>query len=110
MKKFNFNQYIYQFHRLNWHNVLINQTFSHIILIILYLVCVIILFGTRMNLLNFSGQIANLDDHAIYATPNNFQDLCDSFDLQPFDIYEASKNAILNVSNNRHEPEITYIP
>lgn len=80
MKKFIFNQHIYQFHRLNWHDVLINQKFSHIILIILYLVCVIILFGTRMNLLHLSGQIANLDDHAIYATPNNFQDLCDSFE------------------------------
>lgn len=58
--------------------IILKPVISHYILILLYILCIVLLFGIRMNLIHFSGHVSNLDDQAIYVTPANLKDLHDS--------------------------------
>ena len=46
--------------------IVLKPVISHYILISLYILCIVLLFGIRMNLIHFSGHVSNLDDQAIY--------------------------------------------
>ena len=46
--------------------IILKLVISRYILILLYILFIVLLFGIRMNLIHFSGHVSNLDDHAIY--------------------------------------------
>lgn len=46
--------------------IILKLVISRYILILLYILFIVLLFGIRMNLIHFSGHVSNLDDHVIY--------------------------------------------